>query len=637
MARRFRSLRARVRARRASRRGAALIVVLLFVVAMGALALSATYLGSNATMISKSYDKEADLRYAAEAALAMGKSKVNFDADALPDSGYATFWSNVPVLGADGTPVPGVKISVYGGPSGSTSGQFGRFSSIVATARDAQNNLAVRRLELVQESFAKFAYWSNDESNSGSTIYFGNGDQLWGPVWSNDDISIASSGATFHDEVGTAKSISGVSYGVFSKGYKTNQQAIKLPSTTTLSKLSSYAALAGFSFAPANSGDETLVRMRIEFVALDLNGDGDSTDVDEGFFRVYRVDAANINWLRADWPGTTASLVRNCGDWHKLRAGSSELAFFPASVHNTSWFKTYLQTTGEMNATAAGNESVASVGTIMTHANARCYLGGDPHLAAAARSNWTTVGKQVGGQDTTFTATEQYGSWIANPNHVPAKLLAVRPYDAAYLFPIHRSLTPNSKGVIYASGTVGVSGVLRGRITIYASGTVVILDDMRYQTDPAKGVCQDILGLIAGANVKVADNAINTPPNNGTDTRYADDSKDLNLHAVIMALNTSFGVQNYNSGPNDENGCEGNKSGRGCLYLSGGIIQLNRGAVGLLSGEGFVKRYSYDRCAVVQPPPYFPTTGRFTDNRYYELDPVKFDVASLFKSITPDP
>lgn len=636
MSRRHHSLRARVR--RANRRGVALLVVLLFVVALGALALSATYLGANATMISKSYDKEADLRYAAEAALAMGKSRVNFDADALPDTAYATLMSNQPITGADGAQIPGVKVSVYGGPSGSTSGQFGRFSSVVATARDAQNNMAVRRLELVQESFAKFAYWSNDESNNGNTIYFGNGDQLWGPVWSNDDISIASSGATFHDEVGTAKGISGVGYGTFSKGYKTNQQAIKLPSTTTLSKLSGYAAAGGFSFAPANAGDETLVRMRIEFVALDLNGDGDSTDVDEGFFKVYKVDAANINWLRADWPGSTnAALVKNCGDWHKLRAGSNELAFFPASVHNNAWFKAYLQATGEMGATAAGNEMTAGVGTIMTHANARCYLGGDSHLAAAARSSWVTLAKQVGGQDSTFTAVDTYGSWVVNPNGTNVKVAAVRPYDAAYLFPIHRSLTPNSKGVIYASGTVGVSGVLRGRITIYATGTVVILDDMRYQTDPAKGVCQDILGIIAGNNVKVADNAINTPQNNGSDTRYSDDSKDLNLHAVIMALNTSFGVQNYDKGPSDENGCEGSKNGRGCLYLSGGIIQLNRGAVGLLSGEGFVKRYSYDRCAVVQPPPYFPTTGRFTDNRYYELDPVNFNVATLFKSITPDP
>jgi hypothetical protein len=78
-------------------------------------------------------------------------------------------------------------------------------------------------------------------------------------------------------------------------------------------------------------------------------------------------------------------------------------------------------------------------------------------------------------------------------------------------------------------------------------------------------------------------------------------------------------------------------NGRGCLFLTGGIIQEARGAVGLSSVEGFSKRYSYDRCAVVNPPPYFPTTGRFNDNRYYELDPVGFNVTTLFHLITPAP
>jgi hypothetical protein len=105
----------------------------------------------------------------------------------------------------------------------------------------------------------------------------------------------------------------------------------------------------------------------------------------------------------------------------------------------------------------------------------------------------------------------------------------------------------------------------------------------------------------------------------------------------MMALNTSFTVQDYDEGPDNVNDCEGSNNGRGCLYLSGGLIQKERGAVGLLGGEGFVKRYSYDRCAVITPPPYFPTTGRFTDNRYYELNPVGFNAADLFRSTTPNP
>ncbi len=137
---------------------------------------------------------------------------------------------------------------------------------------------------------------------------------------------------------------------------------------------------------------------------------------------------------------------------------------------------------------------------------------------------------------------------------------------------------------MYFGGTVGVSGVIRGDLTLYSPNTVVILDDLRYANDPARGQCVDILGIIAGANVIVADNSLNTPQyikTSGTPTiKSLDDTPDLYLHAVIMALGTSFQVENYNTGPTNAIGCQGNTDGRGCLFLTGGLIQNNRGAVG---------------------------------------------------------
>ncbi len=59
--------------------------------------------------------------------------------------------------------------------------------------------------------------------------------------------------------------------------------------------------------------------------------------------------------------------------------------------------------------------------------------------------------------------------------------------------------------------------------------------------------------------------------------------------------------------------------------------------MGTTGGTGYVKRYSYDQCAFQTPPPYFPTTGRFYRNRYYEIDPVGFDVATFFHNLTPTP
>lgn len=655
---RIRSRRLRAVGVRA-RRGVALFISLFFVAGIGALALSAIYLTANATLISKSYEKEDNLKYAAEAALAIGKSALNFNPAALPNTSYVTMLSNKTLTAGDNTPIAGVSVNLYVGPTGSTSGQFGRFASLVAEARDPNGTGFVRRLELTQESFAKYAYWTNSETNNGSTIYFANGDQLWGPVWSNDNISINTSGATFHDVVGTAGTINGTSYGTFVKGYSTGQRPITLPSLSSLSSLSGLAAVGGMSFTSPTTGDESTVRQRVEFIAADLDASGDSTGPSEGFFRIYQANAGQVGWLRADWQGTSSTLetiaqMTNCGDWHIITAaGHTDTLFFPGAIHPTQWFRALLQGSGTNPATgatytntAARGESSATVTQIMSNTvprNARCYLGGDPHLVAVARqgvAGYVNSDIQKGGSDTTFTQTDAYGAWSlynATPN---GTIAAKRPWDAKYLYPLYRGFNTGTKGVMYFSGTVGISGVLRGDITLYTPKTVVVLDDLRYSSDPSKGICLDILGIIAGNNVIVADNSLNTPEyirtSSGGLLKSLDDTPDLYLHSVIMALGTSFQVENYNSGPTNAVGCQGNNDGRGCLFLTGGLIQSNRGAVGTSSGTGYVKRYSYDRCAVVNPPPYFPTTGRFQDNRYYELDPVRFNVLKLFQSLTPN-
>ncbi len=223
-------------------------------------------------------------------------------------------------------------------------------------------------------------------------------------------------------------------------------------------------------------------------------------------------------------------------------------------------------------------------------------------------------------------------------NSPNATVLAKRPADAKYLYPLYRGYNVNTKGVMYFAGTIGVSGVVRGDLTLYTPKTVVLLDDLRYANDPARGVCVDILGIISGANTVVADNTLNSPQNvssSGTLYESLDDTPDMYIHAVIMALGNSFTVENYGNAPNNVSSCQGSLDSRGCLYLTGGLIQQTRGAVGTSGGYGFVKRYSYDRCAVVNPPPYFPTTGKFQDNRYYELDPVTLNVAQLFQSLSP--
>ena len=113
-----------------------------------------------------------------------------------------------------------------------------------------------------------------------------------------------------------------------------------------------------------------------------------------------------------------------------------------------------------------------------------------------------------------------------------------------------------------------------------------------------------------------------------------DDTKDEFFHGVILALDI-FTVEEYNLGSTNDESCETTVNGRGCLYLTGGIIQKTRGAVGTSSGFGYTKHYSYDGCASAQPPPYFPTTGRFSKGQYYQIDPVGFLVQAYFDMLTP--
>jgi hypothetical protein len=621
------------RAAASGRRGSALVLVLMLTVAIVALVSSAMYLTAGSTILSKQYDRERDFRYASEAALQMGKSYLNNFAYAIPDTGYSQIMTDQPIMGADNIPIPGVTVNMYLGQTGSTTGQFGRFASLVSEARDGSGARYVRRLELAQESFAKFAYWSNRESNGFTTIVFGGGDNLWGPVWSNDDLTIHSTGARFHDDVGTAGSIAGVNFGTFDKGYVTNQKPIALPANNVLTKLAGYANAGNFSLSAPVGVGASGVRMRIEFVATDLDdADTDSTGTGEGFFRVYLAQGGQQQWLRGDYRS------ENCGDWHLVNGVPK---FFPDAVHSTSnaydWFGDILTSNSgdNMSNSQANSHRGKSMSSIMASPNARCYLGGDPHLVAVERKGIGAASDyQKGGDDTTFTANGNNGQWIAWPGAVQASVAAARPWDKDYLYPIYRGFNPGTQGVIHVNGTVGVSGVLRGSVTLYALGDVIFLDDLKYANDPSLGRCRrDMLGLITKRDAIVADNGINTPQNTSSGYRSLDETLDLFIHGVIMSLNTSFTVENYDSGPTSSSSASCGGAGRGCLYLTGGLIQEARGPVGLTSGQGYTKRYSYDRCALYNPPPYFPTTGRFVDNRYYEIDPVSFTVDELFQRL----
>ncbi|MFC1662456.1 hypothetical protein ACFL3S_13550 [Gemmatimonadota bacterium] len=585
--------------------GIALITTLLVILVAGALIIGAIAIGSNHLLVDRYWKRHSNLDALADGGVEKGLAVINGDKTLYPDSGFVALEAGAPVTDGNGDEIPGVSRWVYAGPSGITSGQYGVFGSVVSVVRDAGGGVSIRRQQVFQESFAKYAYFTDNE---GGNIYFASGDQIWGPLHTNDQIKIHSSGATFHDEVTTAKDVYHAYYGTFDKGYSEYTTVIPMPETADLMKLQVQAQAGNTAFVGDTQGADGEATTRIEFIAVDLNQDGDETDEDEGFIRVYQ--SSNFRWVSAKpqprqscynhwyygWIcNTVTDLVgaQNCGDYHGGQ-------FVSAPDHDP---------------VTHGHDGLYALKT----SSRRCWLGG---------------ADEIWGQFT--PADSMGGQWLPWGGGVDSRLQALRPDDANYLFPITRPLNPDFKGVIFVDGKVIVSGRIRGRVTVAATGNIIFGDDITYVTDPGAGTCEDVAGYFSGAKIVMSNNGINaaTQPASGESYRNYDESNGEFFHGVVLALDV-FTAEQYTSGSTSAQYCESQRSGRGCIYLTGGIIQNTRGAVGLTDGHGYVKRYSYDICARTNPPPYFPTTGVFVRGQYYEVDPAGFSISSYFGEIAP--
>lgn len=567
-------------------RGFALVMTVLVVVIVGSLVAGATLIGSNHILINNYYDRQSELVMAADQALEWARSELNASPDVYPDSGYVTLEDGVAVTDGAGNTIPGLRRWVYAGPSGISTGQYGVFGSIVAVVQEQGGGRVIRRSQVYQESFSKYAYFTDFEP---SNIKFGAGDQIFGPVHSNSPIKIyaptSTDTATFHGTVRTAENVPDPDHGRFMQGYQEYVSPVPMPSTADLDKLQTQAAIGSTSFVGNTSGSTGRATTRLEFIAIDLNGDGDQNDDNEGFVRVYQANDAD--WVTGV---SNEEASDQCGDYH--------LGIFVTTNNHPG-------VTGH-----SANAALQGPG-------GRCYLGGSDSIWGGFIPN-----------------DVQGGTWLMNPNPVHPLVAATLRADAAYLFPITRAINPNFKGVIYVDGKVVVSGRIRGRVTVAATDDIIFGDDIVYVTDPGAGTCVDMAGYFSGDDVIVANNDIMAPQYVGSDYETLDDTPDEFIQGTVLALDI-FTVQDYSSGSTNDEPCEGVTWGRGCLYLTGGIIQRQRGAVGTTAGTGSLKRYAYDACGATSPPPYFPTTGVFAKGHYYQVDPSGFDIDALFTLITP--
>lgn len=568
---------------RSDREGIALLIVMLLTMVVAAIAAGAALIGANTFLINE-YDQKASLlESVADAGLELGRARLNANPGLYSDSSISTLELDAAVYDAGGDVVPGVRRTVYAIPLGGGLGEYGNFAALVAIAQDSTGIRAIRRLDLIQESFAVYGYFTDDEAG----LSFGDGDQLYGLVHSNSDIRISSTGATFHGPVTTAGVFQGAEYAAFLDDTASQVTPILMPTTGQLTRLQSRASPGHMSFTAAPGGNEGQSTLRIHFIARDVDGDG----VEEGFIRLYR--SGNTAWLTGNVQDSLAA-TPNCGHQHP----------------NGHFYISYEDPLGSH-----------TPAVVLTSSTRRCYLGGADELNATPSSD-----------EGVFLASDTIGpgAWDPYPGTVHPSVTG-QP-DAAYLFPIDRTLNSGFRGVIYVDGKVVISGTVRGRLTLAATGNIIIGDDVVYNTDPGSGTCEDMLGLFSGSRVIVADNTVNAPRIAPTGSYYSyDDTLDEFVHASILALDR-FAVQNPDSGSTTAEPCNGTTWGRGCLYVTGGLIQDTRGPV-RGSGTGYIKRYTHDTCAFTAPPPYFPSTGHFYGGRYYEVDPTGFSITDYFEAL----
>jgi hypothetical protein len=242
-----------------------------------------------------------------------------------------------------------------------------------------------------------------------------------------------------------------------------------------------------------------------------------------------------------------------------------------------------------------------------------------------------------------FRAIDSTGYWVPRTSGSVPGTIAARA-DGAYLWPLSAAYNPNFRGVIFAEGKVAVSGTVRGRLTLASRAVMVIAHDLRQATSPATttGTCSaddDIVGLFSGSYAMYSDNTLATPQRRENNTGTAWNARkdldpssgrpDITIHASILALKS---VAAENSSPPAGTPASGYVT-RGTTRLIGGTIESRSGQTGTMSGSslhGYYDDLSFNQCALKYPPPYFPTTGRWTRTQFYEVNPQSFSPNTWF-------
>lgn len=390
------------------------------------------------------------------------------------------------------------------------------------------------------------AYRPVATTTSCDQIQFGSGDVLEGPVRSNDQIKVC--GAQFKS---TVQSV----YGVTSSGCTVGRYALNPTTASTLTPPATIGDLRDFTRSDLPSTRDTVEGVGCLYTGptkITFNGDGTMT------VRSPMTIATQVTGATAT-PGApitgvnpeSAASATKCGAPTDLRSAGG--ARVPIPKNNLVFVQ------NEPNARPAGTPQDPNYwkgDSVLKNVATACDATAPASTATTLKPNgvgFPYVGSSASNSETDPTAG--------------AGASVTAPYAC-------------DRGDAFVQGTVDKA------VTIAAENYLYITGDVEY---PAARSPSTVLGLIGQRAVWVW-NPINS--SNGAIL-----PNDREIDAAILSNNGTFVVQNWT---------RGSSYGRGKLTVSGSIAQNFRGAVGLASGQGYTKAYSFDSSLATYTPPKFP-------------------------------
>jgi len=255
----------------------------------------------------------------------------------------------------------------------------------------------------------------------------------------------------------------------------------------------------------------------------------------------------------------------------------------------------------------AGSPTFNGLVTAPEEYHAHLTIGADPQFLGGTNFNAPTrptpdtyeIGKLTDAASSgglTFTNTievEFFTDQVGNRTIGKARIQEYNRRGRLSGSPVEVDLS-SFNGIISSTREVLVKGELDGQATVHSERKVTISGDITYAEDPrVVANSDDLLGIVSEGTVEVDQNA-----------HSANGSQDLTIHASVLALGSSFSVENYQSGL------------RGDLNILGGLIQRFRGPVGTFNSSGpvsgYLKNYEYDERLASSVPPAFPRESVFS-------------------------